>query len=88
MGEYSKAIVSITTRDGRQVYLSGVAKPPQQGLDEALSSVLASLSNHSYSELNGDRVVLEARKMLESQGFKVESLEIYVSHRCPMCGAS
>jgi len=88
MGEYSKAIVSITTRDGRLVYLSGVAKPPQPGLDEALSSVLASLSSHSYRELNGDRVVLEARKMLESQGFKVESLEIYVSHRCPMCGAS
>jgi len=88
VSEYSRAIVAVSTRDGRQVYLSGEARPSQPGLEEAISSILKSLAYHSYSELHGDRVVLEAKRMLESQGFKVESLEIYVSYRCPMCGAS
>ncbi|ABL78432.1 TFIIB-type zinc ribbon-containing protein [Thermofilum pendens] len=88
MGEASKVLVAATTRDGRLVYLSAVAKPQQPGLDEALASLLKSLAYHSYEELQGDRVLLEAKKALSSQGFKVEDLELSVSFRCPSCGAS
>ena len=82
------ANIAATTRDGRLVYLSAVARPAQPGLEEALTSLLYRLAERSYSELFGDRARFDAVRLLKEWGFQVEDLEITVSYRCPHCAAS
>ncbi|MEM1715360.1 MAG: hypothetical protein QXE91_06235 [Thermofilaceae archaeon] len=84
----ASAYVAATTGDGRLVYLSAKASPPQPGLEQALTSLLYELAKRKYSELLGDRVRVDALRALRAMGFKVDDVLIAVSYRCPQCGAS
>lgn len=84
----ASAYVAVTTGDGRLVYFSAKARPPQPGLEQALTSLLYELAKRKYSELLGDRVRVDAVKALKAMGFNVEDVQFAVSYRCPSCAAS
>lgn len=88
MSATSSAYAAVTTGDGRLVYLSASAKPVQPGLERALTEVLYELAKSSYVKLFGDRVRVDALRMLKARGFEVEDVVISVSYRCPRCSAS
>ncbi|MEM0494092.1 MAG: hypothetical protein QXU72_02350 [Thermofilum sp.] len=88
LSQAATAFVSLTTRDGRLVYLSAAARPARPGLEQVLTSLLYELGRRDFAELHGDRIRLDLSRKLREIGFPVEELEITVSLRCPQCAAS
>ncbi len=86
----AQTTVSISTRDGRIVYVSATAYgAPQANLTDTLTRIIGGVGSElDYWQLYGDKFRLEIIKALSSYGYKVENVEIAVSYRCPNCGAS
>ncbi len=85
-----RILKSFTTRDGKLIYISAIARAEdglylKEYLDSAVDRFARELS---YEEAMGDVLRRKVLEFLEESGVKVESLEIAVSYRCPVCGAS
>jgi len=85
-----KVLKSFTTSDGKLIYVSAVVKAePFAGLRDSVESFIEHfVPIMSYNEVLGDVLRKKMLEYLGERGFSVKSLEIAVSYRCPVCGAS
>ncbi|RLE62483.1 MAG: hypothetical protein DRJ38_09560 [Thermoprotei archaeon] len=85
-----KVLKSYTTKDGKLIYISAVAKAKEYPyLKDYLSSAIDNFARDlSYEEVMGDILRKKVLEFLKKEGVSVENLEIAVSYRCPVCGAS
>lgn len=89
LSEY-RVLKSFSTRDGKLVYISAVAKAKEsQYLKDYLSSAIDEYARDlSYEEVMGEVLRRKVLEFLKERGVVIEDLEIAVSYRCPVCGAS
>ena len=85
-----EAQVPALTKDGRMIYVSVAARgETAPGLTSSLEKIARDLVEEcEYWELFGDIVGRKILDRLKEEGFRVESVEVAVSYRCPVCGAS
>lgn len=86
----AQTTVSVSTRDGRIVYISATAYgTPQPNLTDTLTRIISDIgSKLDYWQLYGDKFRLQVLSELSKYGYKVENVEVAVSYRCPNCGAA
>jgi len=86
----AQTTASVSTRDGRMVYISATAYgTPQPNLTDTLTRIISDIGNRlDYWQLYGDKFRLQVLSELSKYGYKVENVEVAVSYRCPNCGAA
>ncbi len=86
----AQTTVSVSTRDGRIVYISATAYgTPQPNLTDTLTRIISDIGSRlDYWQLYGDKFRLQVLSELSKYGYKVENVEVAVSYRCPNCGAA